>query len=73
MLSPTLQRLAHLSSIFRTIVDARNACTVAAHVIEYCLNNVRQYSKPIGHNGRSGAAEVVEAPIGEGGLISVAS
>jgi hypothetical protein len=60
-----LQRLTHLALVLCSIVDPSNAGLMAADVVQYGFDYVRQDPKPIRHHCRRRSAKVVETP-GEG-------
>ena len=64
-LVPSLQRQALLGLIFVTIVDARDACTGSADVVEHSFGHFDRNAECL-KTGRAGTAQIVNSPFGEG-------
>jgi len=59
---PPVQCLTHLPFVLRSVVNARDASSVAAYVIEDGFDNVR-WDAEFGNHGRGGAPKIMQSPI----------
>src|SRR5262249_9820300 len=60
--APPLQCVPHVSLIFRTIIDARNASPMTTHMIEDGFDNMRENAE-FSHHRCGCSAEVVQTPV----------
>jgi hypothetical protein len=59
MFAPTGEGDGFLPGIKGAVIDTGNAGTVAAHVIQHSLDNMRRNLKIIVHSGRDGSPEIM--------------
>ena len=63
MVGPQRERGADLTLIGGPVIDASDTSLVPRDVIEHGLDNVRQHTEIVRHDGGDGAPEIMQAPV----------